>query len=81
MSTIPMTDVISFRASHDLKEKIEQFAEKTKRSKTDLIVNWIEEALSMEEWQLQEIELGIQEANKGQFATQDDVNRVLKKWL
>jgi RHH-type rel operon transcriptional repressor/antitoxin RelB len=81
MSVTALTDVISFRAPHALKEKIDRIVEKTKRSKSDLLVHWLEEALTLEEWQLREVELGIQEANAGKFATQEKVNQVLKKWL
>ena len=81
MSATATSEVISFRAPQALKEKIDQFVKKTKRNKSDLLVHWLEEALTLEEWQLQEIELGIQEANAGKFATQERVNQVLKKWL
>lgn len=81
MGVATTLDVISFRAPQALKEKIDQFVKKTKRNKSDLLVHWLEEALTLEEWQLQEVELGIQEANAGKFATQERVNQVFKKWL
>lgn len=81
MSIAALTDVISFRAPHALKEKIDRIVKKTKRSKSDLLVHWLEEALTLEEWQLREVELGIQEADAGKFATKERVDQVLKKWL
>lgn len=76
-----LTEVISFRVPHALKEKIDHIVQKTKRNKSDLLVHWIEEALTLEEWQLREVELGIEEANAGKFASQEKVDQVFKKWL
>ncbi|MBP9727011.1 MAG: hypothetical protein KBD83_06085 [Gammaproteobacteria bacterium] len=36
---------------------------------------------TLEKWQLREIELGIQEADIGKFASQEKVDNILKKWL
>lgn len=76
-----LTDVLSFRVPHTLKKKFDDFIEKTHRKKSDVLVHWLEEALSLEEWQLREVELGIEEANAGQFASQEEVDRVFKQWL
>ena len=35
----------------------------------------------LEEWQIQEIEAGIKEADIGKFAEAAEVERVLNKWL
>lgn len=78
--TTMASDVISFRMPHALKEKLEEFVAITKRSKSDLISHWIEDAMAIEEWQLQEIQLGVEEANAGKFASQQEVNQVLQKW-
>lgn len=78
---MPLTDVLSFRVPHHLKEKFDSFIEKTRRKKSDVLVHWLEEALSLEEWQLREVELGIEEANAGQFASQEEVDQVFKQWL
>lgn len=80
-SATALTDVLSFRVPHALKEKFDRFLDKTHRKKSDVLVHWVEEALSLEEWQLREVELGIEEANAGKFATQEEVNQVFKKWL
>ncbi len=81
MTAIVANEIISFRVSHALKEKLDKFVEITKRSRSDLLSHWVEEAMDLEEWQLQEIQLGIDEANAGKFASQSEVDRVLNKWL
>ena len=80
-NAVALTDVLSFRVPHDLKEKFDRFINKTQRKKSDVLVHWLEEALTLEEWQLREVELGIQEANAGKFASQERVDQVFKKWL
>lgn len=73
--------VISFRVPSEIYEKLEQLVKATKRSKADLLLHWLEEAISLEEWQIQEIEAGIKEADAGMFASSTEVERVLTKWL
>lgn len=74
-------DIISFRVPHKLKLKLEKLVDATKRSKADLLLHWVEDAIELEEWQIQEIELGIKEADSGKFASKDEVKKVLTKWL
>ncbi len=40
-----------------------------------------ENSLTLEEWQLKELEAGIKEADAGIFASIDEVKRILTKWL
>ena len=73
--------VISLRMPNDLYNKLEQIVAATKRSRSDLLLNWVEQAIALEEWQIQEIEAGLKEADSGLFASQETVDRVLNKWL
>lgn len=76
-----VSDVISLRVPHKLKVKLDQLAKKTKRNKSELLLHWLEDGIELEEWQLQEVEAGIKEADAGVFATADEVQQVLTKWL
>jgi predicted transcriptional regulator len=73
--------VISFRVPSEIYDKLEQLVKATKRNKADLLLHWLEEAISLEEWQLQEVEAGIKEADSGMFASSAETERVLNKWL
>ncbi len=75
------TNVISLRIPDDLKNKLDKLVKHTKRSRADLLQHWIEDGIELEEWQLSEIEAGINEANEGIFASTDDINKVFNKWL
>ena len=75
------SDIISLRVPHKLKLKLDKLVNATKRNKSDLLLHWIEDGIALEEWQLNEIEEGIKEADSGKFASESEVNKVLKKWL
>lgn len=73
--------IISFRVSGELYDKLEKIVKATKRNKADLLQHWLEQAIGLEEWQIQEIEAGIKEADAGAFASNEETDRVLAKWL
>ena len=73
--------VISLRVPNELNKKLDLLVNATKRNKADLLLHWVEDGIALEEWQLQELEAGIKEANAGVFASKDDVEKVLTKWL
>ncbi len=73
--------VISLRVPNELYFKLESIVKATKRNKADLLLHWVEQAIALEEWQIQELEAGIKEADAGKFASNEEVERVLNKWL
>ena len=73
--------VISFRVPASLYKKIGRIAQATKHSQADLLLHWVEQAVILEEWQIQEIVAGIEEADAGLFARETEIDRVLNKWL
>ena len=73
--------VISLRVPSELSAKLDHLVKVTKRNKADLLLHWVEDGIALEEWQLQELEAGINEADAGLFATKHDVGKVLTKWL
>lgn len=73
--------VISLRVPDELMAKLDHLVKATKRNKADLLLHWVEDGIALEEWQLQELEAGIKEADAGLFASKSEVDRVLTKWL
>mgnify|MGYP003612236811 CR=1 FL=1 len=37
--------------------------------------------LDLDEWQVQEIQLGLHEAGRGEFASPEEVQKVLSRWI
>lgn len=72
--------VLTVRLNHDTKEKLEQLANATHRTKSFLAVEAINRYLEIEAWQIAEIEQALIEADKADFASEDEVNALAKKY-
>ncbi|MHB0954264.1 MAG: CopG family ribbon-helix-helix protein [Allorhizobium sp.] len=71
----------TIRVPDDVAERLNQLAQKLDRSRSYMAAQAIEDFVSREEWQLAEIEAGIAEADRGEFASDDDVARVVGKYV
>ena len=72
---------LTVRLPVQLRDKLDGLAEATARSKSWLAADAIRAYVELQEWQIKEIEAGIREATAGDFATDEDVDAVKKKWL
>lgn len=72
--------VLTLRLDEELKEKLEKLAQSTRRSKSFLAAEAIREYVALNEWQISEIKEGIKEADRGEFASDREVRKVLNKW-
>jgi RHH-type rel operon transcriptional repressor/antitoxin RelB len=72
--------VLTVRLNQDTKEKLEQLANATHRTKSFLAVEAINRYLEIEAWQIAEIEQALVEADKADFASEDEVNALAKKY-
>jgi predicted transcriptional regulator len=59
---------------------LDRLAEKTERSRNWLVSKAIEDYLALNAWQIDKIEAGIAAADRGDFAADDEVARVRKKF-
>ena len=75
-----MSATVTIRLESDLKQRLEQLAEAMQRSKSFLAVQAIREFVDLNEWQVQEVEQAILEADRGDFASDEDVAAVFGKW-
>ena len=69
------------RILEETSDKLDELAVKMDRSRSFLAAKAIEEFVAREAWQLAEIEAGLAEANRGEFASEAEVERVLGKYL
>ena len=74
------TSTLAFRVPSELKLEIEQLAISSHRKKSDILLNWINEKLDLERWQIVETKKAMAEADAGDFASQEEVERKKKKW-
>ena len=74
------TASISTRLDPEVAKKLDLLAKATARSKSFLVAEAVEAYLEHQAWQIEAIQNGIKEADKGHFATDKEVKRTFKKW-
>lgn len=68
------------RIPDETAKRLENLARRLDRSRAYMATQAIEDFVSREAWQLDEIEAGLAEAERGEFASAADVAQVLKKY-
>ena len=71
---------INVRLPEALYNQIEALAKATARTKSYLTTEALTSYVQRESWQIRDIQEGIQEADAGEFATDDQVNAVFTKY-
>ena len=66
-------DQVSFRLPQGIKQRIEQLAKSTKRSKTFLLEEAITHYLDLNEWQVKSISKGLEDLEAGRVTSHDDM--------
>ena len=79
-SDMAESTTISVRLEPAVKERLEQLADATHRSKSFLAAEAIRAFVELNEWQVQEIQAALKEADAGDFAKPGDADKVRRKW-
>lgn len=69
------------RLNDEKAEKLDRLAGKLDRPRSYLAAQAIDDFIAREEWQLAEIEAGLAEADRGEFASADELARVVAKYV
>ena len=64
----------------EIKKRLDKLAKSTDRSKSWLAADAIRSYIELQEWQVQEIKAGVEEADAGEFASDKEVQAVIAKW-
>ena len=75
-----MSATVTIRLDSELKQRLERLAGAMQRSKSFLAAQAIRDFVDLNEWQVQEIEQAVVEADRGEFASDQDVAAVFGKW-
>jgi predicted transcriptional regulator len=75
-----MSTTMTVRLEDDVKDRLNQLAQATQRSKSFLASEAIREFVETNEWQIGEIQTALGEADAGEFASEQDVKALAKKW-
>jgi RHH-type rel operon transcriptional repressor/antitoxin RelB len=72
--------VLTLRLEGGLRGKLDELAAATRRSRSFLAAEAIREYVALNSWQIEEIHKGLAEAERGEFASENEVKRLAKKW-
>jgi len=75
-----MSAVMTLRLDAELRKKLDHLARAQRRSRSFVAAEAIREYVAVNAWQIEEIKKGLEEADRGDFATEEQVRRTLKKW-
>lgn len=74
------SSTMTIRLEADLKARLDKLAAATHRSKSYLAAEAVREYIELNEWQLQEIQNALTEADAGDFASAEAVISTFSKW-
>ena len=72
---------ITIRVSDETADRLDRLARKLDQSQSTMAEQAIEDFVARQEWQISEIEAGLAEADRGEFASDEEVAKVLAKYL
>ena len=75
-----MSAAFTVRLEETVLGALDQLAEKTDRSRNWLVAKAVEDYVALNAWQVGKIEAGIAAADHADFATDDEVARVRRKF-
>lgn len=75
-----MSSTMTIRLDDTMKNRLDDLAQATHRTKSFLAAEAIQKYIEVNEWQIKEIQAAIEEADQGEFASEEEVNNVFNKW-
>jgi len=75
-----MSTTMTVRLEDEVRDRLDQLAEATRRSKSFLAAEAIRAFVETNEWQIGEIRAALREADAGDFASDKDVAALSRKW-
>ena len=74
------SSVLTLRLDAKLKNQLDRLSKAMSRSRSFVAAQAIQEFVALNEWQIGEIRKAVTEADCGDFATDAEVKRSLKRW-
>jgi RHH-type transcriptional regulator, rel operon repressor / antitoxin RelB len=77
---MPESAVLTLRLDAKLKNQLDRLSKSMNRSRSFLAAQAIQEYVSLNEWQINEIKKAVAAADRGEFASTKQVEQGLKRW-
>lgn len=74
------SSVLTLRLDPKLKKQLDLLSQATSRSRSFVAAEAIREYVALNNWQIEETQKAIAEADRGDFASEQDVRRTMRKW-
>ncbi|MGP0082477.1 MAG: CopG family ribbon-helix-helix protein [Steroidobacteraceae bacterium] len=75
-----MSEVLTIRVDRKTKRRLEKLATAMDRTRSYVAAEAIRAFVELNEWQIGEIKAALKEADAGDFASEDEVRSVTRKW-
>ncbi len=75
-----MSEVMTIRVDRRTKSRLEKLAKAMDRTKSYVAAEAIRAYVDLNEWQIGEIKAALNEAEAGDFASEEEVQAVTRKW-
>jgi predicted transcriptional regulator len=75
-----VTAALTVRLDEETLSALDRLAERTRRSRSWLVSRAVEEYVSLNEWQIARIEEGIAAADRGDFASEEEMAGIWRKF-
>lgn len=75
-----MSTTMTVRLEDDVRNRLDQLAQATRRSKSYLAAEAIRDFVEANEWQIREIQAALREADVGDFASDEDLAVLRNEW-
>lgn len=77
--TMPESSVLTLRLDAKLKNQLDRLSKSMNRSRSFVAAQAIQEFVTVNEWQINEIKKGIAEADAGDFATDEEMQQTIRR--
>jgi RHH-type transcriptional regulator, rel operon repressor / antitoxin RelB len=74
------SSVLTLRLDSKLKKQLDQLSRAISRSRSFVAAEAIREYVALNQWQIEETTKAMSEADRGDFASEQEVQRTFKKW-
>lgn len=76
---MPESSVLTLRLDAKLKSQLDRLSKSMNRSRSFVAAQAIQEYVSVNEWQINEIKKGLAEADAGDFATDEEMQQTIRR--
>lgn len=75
------SSILTLRLETTLKRRLDRLSKAMSRSRSFVAAEAIREYVALNDWQIEETRKAVAEADRGDFASANEVDRTMSKWI